>query len=200
MKQPETFSTQLEQWLKSSRQKTLGDLISVFGEKSFGVMLLILMILPALPIPTGGITHVFEIVAMLIGLEMVLGLRTIWIPRWALIKNVSGIAESKVMHALTKKLRWIEKYSRPRMGRLLDNTQFLRLVGLLVIGFSLTAFLSPPFSGLDTIPSMAVVLLSLAIILGDVVLAAVGTIVGLIGVGLVVFLGKVIVDAINRFI
>ena len=60
MQTEEPFSKQLEDWLKSDSPKTLGGLGAVFEEKSFAVAILLLMFIPALPLPTGGITHVFE--------------------------------------------------------------------------------------------------------------------------------------------
>jgi hypothetical protein len=34
----------------------------------------------ALPLPTGGATHVFEIIAMLLALELIAGRDQIWLP------------------------------------------------------------------------------------------------------------------------
>ena len=83
MKTQEPFSEQIEDWLRSDRRKTLGDLGDVFEEKSFAVAIVLLMFLPALPLPTGGVTHVFEAITVLLAGEMVIGLRTIWVPaRW----------------------------------------------------------------------------------------------------------------------
>jgi len=73
METDEPFSDQLERWLGSDEPKTLGGLGDVFGEKSFAVTILFLMFIPALPLPTGGITHVFEAIAALVGAEMVIG-------------------------------------------------------------------------------------------------------------------------------
>jgi hypothetical protein len=38
------------------------------------------MALPALPLPTGGATHVLEAVTMLVALQLVVGRRCIWLP------------------------------------------------------------------------------------------------------------------------
>ena len=65
------FSDQLEGWLKSDEPKTVGRLGEVFGEKSFAVTVVLLMFVPAVPAPTGGITHVFELITVIIGAEMV---------------------------------------------------------------------------------------------------------------------------------
>ena len=77
------FSDDLERWLRSDEPKTVGTLVTVFREKSFAVAVLLLMLLPAIPAPTGGVTHVFEAITVLLGAEMVMGARTIWLPsRW----------------------------------------------------------------------------------------------------------------------
>jgi hypothetical protein len=62
--------------------------------------------------------------------------------------------------------------------------------GALVFVLTLTAFLAPPFTGLDTLPSLGVVLLSLGVLLDDSLLALVGIVVGAVGALLVVILGQ----------
>ena len=59
----EKLSDSLEGWLRSSKPKTIGSLVELFGEKSFAVLFVLLLAVPALPIPTGGVTHVFEVIA-----------------------------------------------------------------------------------------------------------------------------------------
>ena len=52
--------------------------------------------------------------------------------------------------------------------RYLFNHRVSNIVfGLLVIGGCVAAFLAPPFTGLDTLPALAVVLLSLGVLLED---------------------------------
>ncbi len=47
-------SEQLERWLNSDGEKTLGSLIGLFQEKSFAILFVLLLGVPALPLPTGG--------------------------------------------------------------------------------------------------------------------------------------------------
>ena len=63
---------------------------------------------------------------------------------------------------------------------------------------SLAAFLAPPFTGLDTLPSLGVVLLSLAVLMEDVALAIAGVLVAAAGVALEIALGSAIVDGIGH--
>src|SRR5712691_3144389 len=81
--EPEKVSEQLERWLRTSGDKTLGSLNDLFQEKSFAILFVLLLGVPALPLPTGGVTHVFEIIAALAALELIAGRDQIWVPqRW----------------------------------------------------------------------------------------------------------------------
>ena len=62
---------------------------------------------------------------------------------------------------------------------------------------SATAFVAPPFTGLDTLPSMAVVLLSLAVLFEDFLLAIAGLLVGALGVLVVLLLGRATLELLS---
>lgn len=188
----EKISAQLEAWLGSDRKKTLGDLVDTFGPRSFAILFVVLMALPALPLPTGAVSHVLEIVTMLLALELIVGRTEVWIPHRFQDKELKGLTGPKFSGALVKRIRWFEKFSRPRMASLLENRLTGVVLGVAVFGLALTAFLSPPFSGLDTLPSLGVVVLGLGVLLGDIVVAGVGLGLGVAGVVVVVGLGKAI--------
>lgn len=185
------LSVRMERWLQSDHRKTVGDLVETFGPQSFGILFVVLMAFPALPIPTGGVSHVLEVVAMLLALELVLARSKVWIPRrWRgkELKSLSG----RFGEVLVNRIRWFEKFSRPRMARLLQSRITGMAFGAAVFVLSLTAFLAPPFSGLDTLPSLGVVVLSLGIVLGDVVIAGAGLLIGTVGIALVIGLTKAV--------
>src|SRR6476661_7945445 len=153
----EPFSDQLERWLRSDGTKTLGALGDVFAEKSFAVTILLLMFLPALPLPTGGISHVFEAITIVLAAQMVLGRRTIWLPeRWQR-RELGTLTTGKAVPFMIRRIRWFERFSRPRGARLFRRRSFLRLVGLLLMGLAIGAAVAPPFSGLDTLPALGAV-------------------------------------------
>ena len=78
-----TISDELEHWLGGDQPKTLGNIIELFGERSFALIFVLLMALPALPLPTAGATHVLKAVTMLVALQLVVGRRCNWLPaRW----------------------------------------------------------------------------------------------------------------------
>ena len=147
-----TVSDELEQWLGSDQPKTLGNITELFGPRSFALVFVLLMALPALPLPTGGATHVLEVVTMLVALQLVVGRRCIWLPaRWQRLQ-LAGPSRQKLLNALLRRIRWLERFSRPRATSLFDHRATTSAFGLLVFGLTLSAFLAPPFSGLDTLP------------------------------------------------
>jgi hypothetical protein len=189
-------SEQLGRWLDSEGEKTLSGLIALFGEKSFAVVFVLLLGVPALPLPTGGATHVLEIIAVLLAVQLIAGRRDIWLPeRWREL-NLAGERHQRFTRALLRLIRGLERVSKPRL-RFLFHQRMTRVVfGVLVLCGTVGAFLAPPFSGLDTLPALGVVLLSLGVLLEDFAIVAVGVAVAAAGVALEVLLGHAALHAI----
>jgi hypothetical protein len=192
-----TVSEQIEGWLQSDGEKTLGGLIEFFGKKSFALVFVLLLGVPALPLPTGGATHVFEIIAVLVALQLIAGREGIWLPqRWRAVELAGGRRE-RFIAGLMKLIRRLERFSRPRF-RFLFNHRLSNIVfGVLVIAGSAGAFFAPPFTGLDTLPALGVVLLSLGVLLEDVLVVIAALIVGTVGVVLEIALGSAAVHGVG---
>lgn len=186
-----SFSEELQELLSSKKTNTLGIIIGNFKEKSFALLLLILMAVPALPIPTGGLTHIFEIIVALLAIELIIGRKTVWLPKRWLEKPLPKSLQTTALPRFIKIIKWIEKLSRPRFAKIHLNSLYLRFIGLIVLAFTTFAFIAPPFSGLDTLLSMGVVLIALGIIFEDILLTTIGIIIGSVGIGLVITLGTV---------
>jgi hypothetical protein len=192
-----SVSRDLERWLESDGEKTLGSLVALFEEKSFAILFVVLLGVPALPLPTGGATHVFEIIAVLLALQLIAGRQHIWLPeRWCKLE-LAGPRQRRFVEGLMKFIRWLERFSRPRLTFLFDHRLSNIVFGLLVIAGCAGAFLAPPFTGLDTLPALGVVLLSLGVLLEDFLLVVLGVVVGVAGVFLEIVLGKAAVKGIG---
>ena len=187
--QTRKLSEELGRWIDGDGNKTLSGLIAVFGDKSFAVLFVLLLGVPALPLPTGGATHVFEIIAALLALQLMAGRRDIWLPeRWREL-DLAGERQQRFTHALLRLLRWLERFSTPRLHVLFRQRISRVVYGALVFCGTLGAFLAPPFSGLDTLPALGVVLLSLGVLLEDIAIAGLGVAVAAVGIALEVALG-----------
>jgi hypothetical protein len=193
-----SLSDELERWLAGDGDKTVGSLVDLFGHRSFAVLFVLLLGVPALPLPTGGATHVFELIAMLLALQLIIGRDQIWLPqRWCAL-SLAGPRQQRFIAALMRMVRRLERVSRRRLGFLFAHRLSQIAFGVLALGGSLGAFLAPPFTGLDTLPALGVVLLSLGVLLEDIAIVFVGIAVGAGGVFLEIVLGKAAVHWISK--
>jgi len=192
-----SVSRELERWLESDGDKTLGNLVELFEQKSFAILFVLLLGVPALPLPTGGATHVFEVIAVLLALQLIAGREHIWLPdRWCRLE-LAGPRQQRFIAGLMKFIGFLERFSRPRLTFLFEHRLSNIVFGLLVIAGSAGAFLAPPFTGLDTLPALGVVLVSLGVLLEDFLVVVVGIAVGVAGVLLEIVLGKAAVKGIG---
>jgi hypothetical protein len=193
-------SDELERWLTGAGDKTVGALVEHFQEKSFALLFVLLLGVPALPLPTGGATHVFEIVAALLAVQLVAGREGIWLPeRWRALQ-LAGARRQRFLSGLIRTIRRLERISRPRLRLLFEHRLTNIVFGLLVLAGCLGAFFAPPFTGLDTLPALGVVLLSLGVLLEDALLVVLGVVVGVVGIALEIILGSAAVRGIGSLL
>src|SRR5580700_4681947 len=106
--QQRKLSDKLAGWLQGDGEKTLGALIELFGRDSFALLFVLLLAVPALPLPTGGATHVFEAIAVLLSVQLLLGRRQNWLPqRWRRLQ-LAGPRQRRLIDALLRLVRWLE--------------------------------------------------------------------------------------------
>ena len=153
--------------------------------------------MPALPLPTGGATHVFEIIAVLVALQLIAGRDQIWLPeRWRQIQLV-GPNRERFLRGLLRFIRFLERFSKPRFTFLFDHRVSNAVFGLVAVAGSVAAFVAPPFSGLDTLPALGVVVVSLGVLLEDILVVLLGVILMAAGVTLEIVLGRAAVKGIS---
>lgn len=191
------FSKTLNAWLSSNDKKTIGSMLDIFDEKSFAFIFLVLMVFPAAPLPTGGLVHLFEIVVILLALQLVIGRKELWLPKKLKRVELDSITRKKVLPFLERRVKFFERFTKPRLAETIGKSWFRKQLGIVVILFTLGAFFAPPFTGLDTLPSLGVVLIAIGVILDDVIPIAVGYIVGIAGLAITFILGAGIIAAIQ---
>lgn len=184
-----TFSKKIITLLESKKRLTVGSLLDAFDEKSFAFLFLILMIFSATPIPTGGITNIFEIIVMFTALQLVFLREDLWLPRWLAKKEIPKSLKKGALPFLLKRISFVEKFSKPRFHQAFHTKWFRFQLGIAVIVCTFGAFVAPPFSGLDTLPSLGVVFISIGVILDDLYAILFGYVVGVIGISLIFLLG-----------
>ncbi len=117
---------------------TLGDLRARLGEKGFGLLLLVLSLPSALPVPAPGYSTPFGLLLSLLGLQMICGKQP-WLPARAQARPLRAKVWSKLFGVGAKWLARTERFIRPRLPAITSSIGhgfsgiFVLLMGLLMI-------------------------------------------------------------------
>jgi len=147
------------------KDTTIGELVNLIGDRGFGLLLLVLALPAALPIPAPGYATPFGIAMVLLGLQMARGRTTPWVPH--------RLQERRMPFTLLRfsikngklPLRAVELFIRPRMKRLANNANFLRGIGLIIA--LLASMMSLPIPLTNTAPSFVIFMLAAGILEED---------------------------------
>jgi hypothetical protein len=192
------LSDELRAWAQRDEPATLGSLIELFGNRAFAIVFVLLLGVPALPLPTGGATHLFEIVAIVLALQMIAGREEIWLPsRW---RQITLATEGRFIAGMLKGVRTLERVSRPRGAFVFHPRAANSAIGLLIAIGAIVAFLAPPFTGLDTLPALGAVLIALGVLMKDLLIVIIGAALEAAGTALVVIAGAAAIHGLSNLL
>ena len=178
----------LEKWVKAGQPKTVGEFIQAFPDHGHAVVIFLLMLLPATPLPTGGLTHVFEVISVLMALQIIRNSKSLWLPQR--LKKITFSAQTlKRLNETVTKINQLESKLGFR-STTLSSQWFKRFIGVVLLLFILAALVAPPFSGIDTLPALGAVMLSLGLITESLLVIILGLLAGFGGIVLEITVGK----------
>jgi hypothetical protein len=91
---------------------TLGEMAEAFGDRAFGLLILLLCLPALLP----GMASVFGLPMLILGVQMGIGWRTPHLPGFIANRSISRADLLRLSGASSNWLRRIEQYVRPRPG------------------------------------------------------------------------------------
>jgi hypothetical protein len=100
--------------VNDERGLSINEITCAVGEKGFGLLLIVLSLPSALPVPAPGYSTPFGVVMALIALQMIRDRKTVWLPqRLGTIRIKPKLAKT-MLGTASKFLNKIERYIRPR--------------------------------------------------------------------------------------
>ncbi|MDP3406010.1 MAG: exopolysaccharide biosynthesis protein [Brevundimonas sp.] len=170
---------------------TLREIRDRLDERAFGLMILILAI-PCLVPALYGVPQIVGIPILLLAGQMLIGREEPWLPEAALKRRVSKAMLDRMADFAVKRMGWFERLSKPRLT-LFTQGLAERAAAVFMILATLTIVL--PMT--NTVPSVALALISVGLIQRDGLFVAAGAAVAtgwvtallVIGVGFIVGAG-----------
>ena len=171
---PRRFSEDLEDILPQAKGHTVSvrEILDVIHGKGISVVMAFLA-LPFIVVPVPGISIPIGLIFILFGLRIAFG-RHPWWPEWFLKRTVPSATLKRLIQRSVRLIRWVEKLLKPRM-HFLRRWPFFRTINGLVIflcGVALSLPIPIPFT--NTIPAIAILLVSMGMMEEDGVFILLG--------------------------
>ena len=178
---------------KAEDRVSFGQMLDALGERSFGLLLMMFALPNCLPFPgVPGTSFVTGMAVLYISVQLILARDEPSLPRWLGRKSFSRRNLARFVAKTNPLLRWLEKPIRPRLSPVVAGVGE-RIIGGVALIHALTLALPIPMGNLPQ--GVALILLALALIELDGVMAIFGYVASIVAVawlGAVVFgLGKI---------
>ena len=150
---------------------SLGEVVGAFGDRGYGLLLVILALPSAMPLPAPGYSTPFGIALLLVGVQMLAGKRVPWLPRRVLQRRVTPKTGERMLGFGMRFFGKVEHLVSPRLPWLFQRG-WLSFISFLLLAMAFLMMLPIPLT--NTVPAAAVFLLGIGLVEKDgwVVLAA----------------------------
>ncbi|MGE9295220.1 MAG: exopolysaccharide biosynthesis protein [Puniceicoccales bacterium] len=167
--------------MEDRQDYSLGSILEAVNDKGFGVLLVVLALPSALPVPAAGYSTPFGLLIVTLGLQMLRGRHIPWLPEKASKMRLPRSLFRGMITSGMKFFGMVEHLIRPRMTWIAQPIG-RRLVAVLVILMGLLMCL--PIPGTNTVPAGVVFLVGISLSEEDGLFAVLAAVVGVFAVAL----------------
>lgn len=161
---------------------TVGEIKGALHERGFGILMAIAALPICLPVPVPpGYTTLFSIPLFIFSVQMVLGMRSPWLPAWITKKSIQRAHLEKIVVKASPWLKKLEHRMQPRMTYISVHT-WERIIGIFSFVFALSISLPLPLTNFP--PGCGILIMSLGLLNRDGVTILIGMMIGTIGIGI----------------
>jgi hypothetical protein len=153
----ETFADLLSE---RKEDLTVGRVAEEVGDRGFGLLLAVLSLPSALPVPAPGYSTPFGIVLLLLGVQLLAARTRPWLPERANRARIKPATAERIFRGAGRFLNWVERLVHPRM-RWIHRAPGRVLYGGAVCLMSLLMVLPIPLT--NTLPAGVIFLLGVAL-------------------------------------
>ncbi len=150
------------------RGLSIREITGAVGEKGFGLVLMVLSLPSALPVPAPGYSTPFGIVIALLALQMMQGRQAVWLPRRLASIRIKPSIANTMLGTASKFLHKIEHYIRPRQKWIRGRAG---QAGLAVVILIMACLMMLPIPLTNTAPAMVIFMIGVGLSEEDGLLA-----------------------------
>jgi hypothetical protein len=150
------------------RGLSISEITCAVGEKGFGLLLIVLSLPSALPIPAPGYSTPFGVVMALIALQMIGGRKAVWLPQGLGTIRIKPKLAKTMLNTASKFLSKIERYIRPRQKWIRGR---IGQVSLAFIVLNMACLMMLPIPLTNTFPAMVIFMIGVGLSEEDGLLA-----------------------------
>ena len=159
---------------------TFGDMLDALGERSFGLLLIILALPNCIPFPgVPGVSFITGMAILYVSIQLILARDEPSLPEWVGRKSFTRGQLTRFIVKTASLLRWLEKPIRPRLTAMVAGPGE-RIIGLVALIHAVTLALPIPMGNLSQ--GIALILLALALIELDGLMAVAGYLASIVAV------------------
>lgn len=160
----------LQELLKADDEHglSISEITRAVGEKGFGLLLIVLSLPSAFPVPAPGYSTPFGLVMTLIALQMIGGRRAVWLPQKIGTIRIKPKLADKMIGSASKFLSKIERFIRPRQKWISGRTGQASLALVVLI---MACLMMLPIPLTNTFPAMVIFMIGVGLSEEDGLLA-----------------------------
>lgn len=165
----------------NTEEKTIGSILHTFGAGSFGFLIVLLALPVALPFTPPGVSTPFGVLILIISIQMLIGRKDLWMPKFITRRKVK-FGESKFVDKMASWLQFFEKITNKRQTWMFRGPAYLILISSLIASSLVLVLL--PLPVINTLASGVCMVIGLALLEEDGMMAFAGIVASLIMVGI----------------
>ena len=184
---------------KKTDRISIDELKTSLHERGFSILLIIFSLPVFVSVP--GMTAIFATPLFFLGLQMMLGFDSPWLPKWVSARSIKRSLFCLMITKSSPLLKKIERFLHPRW-LIFSSHLGSKIIGMFVAIFAVSIAIPLPFTNL--FPAFAIVIMALGFLSKDGLTIILGLLVGICGVAFTVavfmFGTKIVFGMINKII
>jgi hypothetical protein len=152
---------------------TYGKVIDEIDQHGMAVILILFSLPSALPLPAAGYSTVLSIPLFIIGLRLLCGYHTLWMPTvWRDKPFRPEQFSRKVIDGMLRLIQFVERLTKPRLVSFARSHGIRMVLSVLIMALACSMFL--PVPGTNTAPAFGIFLMGFALLEDDGAMLLIG--------------------------